>query len=249
MPALLAALGLASPGANAAASSVPPQERLPLGPRANAPATVDGASAPIPRDVPALLSRTPSVAMALAPMSEPGAAAATPPAGGGATSESTGFLPSWLGDDLLLRAILPISIIAVLAVALRSLVAKGLGRGGRPSGVMEVLARYPVGRGQHVMLLRVGRRVLVVHQADRGMRTLSETTDPDEAAELIARSRETSKDSFAKLLARRRGGDDPFEGAEMVDLTAARPAAAVMRPHAATSPSRERTLAFPEPRG
>jgi len=59
--------------------------------------------------------------------------------------------------------------------------------GKRPQGVVEVLARYPVARGQQVVLLKVGRRVIVAHQGAQGMQSLSEFTGEAEVADLLAR--------------------------------------------------------------
>lgn len=190
-----------------------------------------------------------------------------PPAGGigsgparppdGATTER-GMLPEWLSGDTILHGVIPIGALALTAIALRAILGRGIARAARPSGVVEILARYPVGRGQHVALLRVGRRVIVVHQSDRSMTTLCETADADEAAELIARSREGARDSFSRLLARRRAADDPFDGVETIDLTkqgrALRPATAPRAGGSAMEtaidrPVRERTLPFAELRG
>jgi flagellar biogenesis protein FliO len=56
-----------------------------------------------------------------------------------------------------------------------------------PSGVTSVLARYPIARGQQVLLLEVGRRIIVVHQGEGALGTLSEITDAEEVADLKAR--------------------------------------------------------------
>lgn len=58
---------------------------------------------------------------------------------------------------------------------------------GRPSGVVEVLARYPVQGGQTLVVLRFARRIILAHQGGGGMQALSEVTDPDEVARLLAR--------------------------------------------------------------
>lgn len=50
----------------------------------------------------------------------------------------------------------------------------------------EVLARHAVGRGQHVLIARFGTRVLCVQQTREGLRTLSELTDADEVAAMLA---------------------------------------------------------------
>ncbi|MEY2794972.1 MAG: hypothetical protein RIR10_688, partial [Planctomycetota bacterium] len=70
-----------------------------------------------------------------------------------------------------------------------------LGPGKRPSGVVEILARYPVARGQQVVLLKVGRRVLVVHQGAQAMQTLSEFSEADDVADLISRCEAGAKNA------------------------------------------------------
>lgn len=62
-----------------------------------------------------------------------------------------------------------------------------LASGGRPGGVLEILARYPIGRRQHLVLLKMGRRILLLHQHGTELSTLADVSDPDEAASLLAR--------------------------------------------------------------
>lgn len=57
----------------------------------------------------------------------------------------------------------------------------------QPSGVVEILARFPVGRGQQLILLKLARRVILAHQSGSNMSALSEMSDPDEVAALLAR--------------------------------------------------------------
>lgn len=61
------------------------------------------------------------------------------------------------------------------------------GKTDRPSGVIEVLARYPIGRGQQLLVLKFARRILLVHQAGATSRTLTEMSDPDEVAATLSR--------------------------------------------------------------
>ena len=76
--------------------------------------------------------------------------------------------------------------------------ASQLGPGGRaPSGVLSVLARYPVGRGQSFVLLQIDQRVLLLNQAQDGFRPLAEITDPEEVASLIIKTRDEESDSLA----------------------------------------------------
>ncbi len=77
-----------------------------------------------------------------------------------------------------------------------------LGAAGRaPSGVLEILARYPVARTQRLVLLRVGRRVLLVCQSSGArsgsgaMATLAEISDPDEVATILCAIRQSDGES------------------------------------------------------
>jgi hypothetical protein len=78
-----------------------------------------------------------------------------------------------------------------------------------------VLARYPLARGQQIVLLEVGRRILVTHQTAQAVTTLGEVSDPDEVADLRARCeagrRGTQAFSFDALL---RGSSREFDAAE-----------------------------------
>lgn len=77
-------------------------------------------------------------------------------------------------------------------------VAGQLGAGGRaPSGVLSVLGRYPVARGQMLVLLQLDRRILLVSQSGAGFQTLCEITDPEEVASLLVRTRDEEGDSLA----------------------------------------------------
>ncbi len=90
-----------------------------------------------------------------------------------------------------------------------------LGAGGRaPTGVIEVLARYPVGRGVRLVLLRVDQRVLLLSQngggrlGGSGFQTLSEISDPDDVASILVQTRNADSESLA---ARFRGILGQFE--------------------------------------
>jgi flagellar biogenesis protein FliO len=102
-------------------------------------------------------------------------------AGGDAPSSSVGELVR-IGGGLAIV----IGLIFVTRLAVRRM-APTMGTAGRPSGVLEVLARYPVGRGQHLVVLKLARRILLVHQAGTSMTTLSEISEPDEVAQVLGR--------------------------------------------------------------
>jgi flagellar biogenesis protein FliO len=73
------------------------------------------------------------------------------------------------------------------------------------TGVMQVVARAPIAPRQQLMLVRVGRRVVVVSNSAGQMTPLSEITDADEVAELLGqlkRGREPGANPFASIFNR-----------------------------------------------
>ncbi|MGD1916314.1 MAG: flagellar biosynthetic protein FliO [Phycisphaerales bacterium] len=103
---------------------------------------------------------------------------------------------------------LVLGLILVLAAAIRFLsrrsgaVAAMIGPGGRaPSGVLEVLARYPVGRGQVFVLLRIDRRILLLSQTmagkSAGFTTLAQFDEPDEVAAILRQTRDEASESIS----------------------------------------------------
>ncbi len=118
------------------------------------------------------------------------------------------------GGSLLLVLLL---IVGLAGVAKR-LVSKGgglagaLGAGGRaPEGLLEVLGRYPLTRGQTLILLKVDSRVLLLSQTTPRIRggvgtlmTLCEITQPEEVASILVKAGEHESGSasgkFTSLL-------------------------------------------------
>lgn len=110
----------------------------------------------------------------------------------------------WLG-----RTVVALAFVIGLAVVIRSIVRRvgrtgggltsQLGAGGRaPSGVLLVLGRYPISRGQTLVLLKVDRRVLLLCQSQTGFQTLSEITDPEEVASILVKSRDETGESISQ---------------------------------------------------
>jgi flagellar biogenesis protein FliO len=139
-----------------------------------------------------------------------------------------------------------LAVVCCLILGLRFLLRRaGAAGAGRPSGVVEILARYPVARGHHLVLLKLGRRILLLHQGSSGMSTLTDIADPEEVAGLLARvsagSRGGARRAFASVLRRaagqtQDGWPDPAgrlvrveSGATVVDLTRSRGRAALAR--------------------
>lgn len=103
-----------------------------------------------------------------------------------------------------------------------------IGAGGKsPSGLVSVLARYPLGRGQTLVLLKLDRRVLLLCQSSSGRmrggmttQTLSEITSPEEVASIIGKAEGTG--GFGDVL---HGYElmettpEEMRGVEVVDLT------------------------------
>ncbi len=138
----------------------------------------------------------------------PGAAAIERTPLGVPTATAAPGAASPLGDSSMSRTILSLAAVITLIFATRSVVrrlaartggmAAQLGPAGRaPSGVLTVLARYPVARGQSLVLLKMDQRVLLLSQSSEGFRTIAEATDPDEVASLIIRTRDEEGESLA----------------------------------------------------
>jgi hypothetical protein len=83
--------------------------------------------------------------------------------------------------------------------------AAGLGAGGRaPSGVLEVLGRYPVCRGTTMVVIRFDRRVLLLNQSRTGrlggatFTTLCELSDAEDVASVLRKTRDASGESMGE---------------------------------------------------
>jgi flagellar biogenesis protein FliO len=144
---------------------------------------------------------------------------------GGGRSLAAGSEPGGAFMDQVVPTALALGATIAAIFGARALVKRfgnGLGGGKRPSGVVEVLARYPFARGHHIVLIKVGRRVLVTHQSAQGIQTLSEFTSQAEVADIVARcesgARGTEQFSFDSLL---RSSDREFDAPGTSALPAA----------------------------
>lgn len=80
-----------------------------------------------------------------------------------------------------------------------------LGAGGKsPSGLLEVLGRYPVSRTSSFILLRLDRRILLLNQsfgkAGTGFSTLAELTDAEEVASILIKVNQGESKSMHSYL-------------------------------------------------
>lgn len=103
-----------------------------------------------------------------------------------------------LGRNWMMNTLAALGVVIGLIFLLRWLAKRsGLGGGVRVSAsspIVEVLSRTTVAPRSHIVLLRVGARILVVNDGTAGMRTLATVEDPDEVAGLL-QSVETAKES------------------------------------------------------
>jgi flagellar biogenesis protein FliO len=106
-----------------------------------------------------------------------------------------------------------LTLIVALAWGLRKLskqnagIASALGVARAPSGILSVLGRYPLSRGQTLVLIQFERRVLLLSQSAGSGRirgsagsvtTLCEITDPEEVASILLRVRDAEGDSASE---------------------------------------------------
>ncbi len=109
---------------------------------------------------------------------------------------TTGSLAIVLGLILLLAAV------AKRASQKNGGLAQALGGGSRPAGIIEVLGRYPIARGQTLILLKVDRRVLLLGQtagklrgASGALATLCEIEDAESVASILGKVAEHEGES------------------------------------------------------
>lgn len=88
------------------------------------------------------------------------------------------------------RVLLSLGLVLLLIVGLKTLMKRGagaFGQAGRASGVIEILLRYPLDRKQSLVVLKIARRILLLHQNGTQMTTLCEMSEPMEVASLLSR--------------------------------------------------------------
>jgi flagellar protein FliO/FliZ len=93
---------------------------------------------------------------------------------------------SWMPT---LQTLLALAVVIALIYACRYVLrrlGKGTPLGGADSGVIEVLSRTGIGARQQLLLVRLGRRLVLVGCWPGGMAGLSEITDPAEVSALTS---------------------------------------------------------------
>ncbi|MEZ6190844.1 MAG: flagellar biosynthetic protein FliO [Phycisphaerales bacterium] len=121
----------------------------------------------------------------------------------------------------MLKTITALGVVIGLVLLVRYVYARMGGKvAGYASPVVEVLSRTTVAPRSHVLLLRVGGRVLVVSDSSAGMRTLASLEDPQEVADVLgavsaAKPTSISK-GFSQLLHRFSDDHEPEQTDEDV---------------------------------
>lgn len=76
--------------------------------------------------------------------------------------------------------------------------------GGR-GGIVEVLHRTTLSMKHQLLVVKFGRRLLLMQSSPQGLRTLSELSDPDEIAEMLTAIERKKPGSFTTLMDRKAG--------------------------------------------
>ena len=89
------------------------------------------------------------------------------------------------------QTVAALALVLGLIFLLRWLLGKWSGQGGvvglsRKGQVIEVLTRTTISPKSHLLVLRVGHRLLIVNDSAQGMNTLATISDPDEIASVLA---------------------------------------------------------------
>lgn len=126
------------------------------------------------------------------------------PGAGAAPAEPSTIMSMLVPLGVVLGVIIACAAIFKRVVVGNGSIAAAFGAGGRaPSGVLEVLGRFPIARGQTLVLLKLDRRVLLVgHCAPTrggsgGFQTICELADPEDVASILMKVNEGSGDSLS----------------------------------------------------
>jgi len=121
------------------------------------------------------------------------------------------------------RMVGALALVLGLILALRWLARRWGGRRlGGGDGAVELLSRTPLSTRHSVLLVRVGKRILVVGAGGDNLRTLTEIEDPEQISELLANVRAGSAGrGFSRALAA--WGSRMDVGDQAGDLTGAEP--------------------------
>jgi len=91
------------------------------------------------------------------------------------------------GGNWVLNTLAALGVVIAMVFGLRWLLRRGgvVATAAPRGSVVEVLSRTTVAPRSHVVLMRVGQRILIVSDSSAGMRTLGQVDEPEEVAELL----------------------------------------------------------------
>ncbi|XAL99042.1 flagellar biosynthetic protein FliO [Phycisphaeraceae bacterium D3-23] len=131
---------------------------------------------------------------------------------GAAEGDGAGGQQDAMGSGWVMNTLGALGVVIALIFLVRWVAKRwGVGGGVRVSAspIVEVLSRTTVAPRNHVVLLRVGSRILVVNDGTSGMRTLATIEDPDEVAGLLqsvqAAGESSMSNSFGKVMSKLSG--------------------------------------------
>jgi flagellar biogenesis protein FliO len=126
---------------------------------------------------------------------------------GGDESRPIGGGPSGSDASGWLRTLGALAVVAGLIFAARWLLRRGGASGpAGQAGPMEVLARASVAPRQQLLLVRLGKRLVLIGAGGGTMSTLAEVSDQAEVDELMRSVKAAKGASFAGLLTRQKKG-------------------------------------------
>lgn len=162
--------------------------------------------------VPAVLAAVPAPAASATtdalPLSP--ASRAPAPGSGGHVSPRTELGPTLVTTASVVGLILVLGLLVRLCR--RGGLRQGLNTSRAPSGILEVLGRYPLASGPTLLLLRVDRRVLLLSQARASrlsgatLTALAEFDGVDDVASILAQARDAQDESISARFSSLLGG-------------------------------------------
>jgi flagellar biogenesis protein FliO len=175
-------------------------------------------------------------------------------------AESNQSSASGMGDGWFLSTLAALGVVLALVFGLRWILKRGgvVSTAAPQGGVVEVLSRTTVAPRSHVVLMRVGMRILVVSDSPSGMRTLASVHDAEEVAELLGAIESTKPtsmgQSFGSVMKKLSGqwtGDEQaaLEPIESSEANTAEPASAVEQAEGALSRVRGRLASLSDSGG
>lgn len=161
-----------------------------------------------------------------------------------------------MGDGWLLSTLAALGVVLAIVFGLRWVLRRGgvVSPSVSSGSVVEVLNRTTVAPRSHVVLMRVGQRILVVSDSTAGMRTLASVNEPEEVAALLgaidAAKSSSMTQNFGSVMKKLSGqwADEETLGAQAQDSAEA-PADSIGKARGALSQVRSRLASLTDSEG